>query len=203
MSLAVNFSILQLLVAVLFFDLARRRPQVEIEAKLYAFCALAFATSKLPMLFGVPHDVAYKWYVTVCEVTTITWISIALLPYVSRETLAFNAAGFSLGMVGIIAALDTYVLQVTYLLDFIAVSVLGLATVAADRNKNPISGRCLIVASAVYAVLQLGLPGKGTEWFKVLLGSSSLLFSLALLVVLYGRENASTYPAMVRKAKRG
>jgi hypothetical protein len=144
------------------------------------------------MIFGMPHEFGHKFFTTMCEWTNVAYIAIVLLPRVSRENLAFNAAGFYLGMVAIVATLDGYVQQMCYLFDFASIAILGLGIVAADGGKNAISTKFLTVASALYAVVQLDLPGKGTEWFSALISSSSLAFSLCLLIVMYGREDATT-----------
>ena len=87
--------------ASLFFDLARRRPQIEVEAKIYGGCALAFAVAMLPKALGAPADVSQKFYSTMAEWSDIAYVSIVALSFVSREALAFNGIGAALGMLAI------------------------------------------------------------------------------------------------------
>jgi hypothetical protein len=193
-----EFSGLQIVMAILFFDLARRRPQVEIEAKIYAACALAFAAARMPEVFGTSNDFTLKFAVTMAEWTNLAFISIVVLDLVSREALAFNGFGAALGIVAIVAVLDPYVAQLCNLFDFTAVSTLGLSIVAADRGRNPKATHCLTAATALYATVQLDWPGyQDAHWFKALISSSSLAFSLALLVVMYGRTNSIAYKSQV------
>jgi hypothetical protein len=200
----VQVSFLQLLMASLFFDLARRRPHVAgLEAKIYAGCALAFAVAMLPKALGAPADVSQKFYWTVCEFTDIAFLTLGafvIWPSVSREALAFNAIGTSLAMLGLIAVADSFLQLAFYLLDFCSVSILGLAVAGADYGKNPKAASCLTIATAIYATLQLDVPGmpvKGTPSSLALISAASLTFSLCLLVVMYGRTELP-YARMVR-----
>jgi hypothetical protein len=184
--------------ASLFFDLARRRPQIEVEAKIYGGCALAFAVAMLPKALGAPADVSQNFYSTMAEWSDIAYVSIVALPFVSREALAFNGIGATLGMLAIVAVLDPFIQQMCDLFDFIAVTVLGLSVAAADHGKNPKAARCLTIATACYATVQLDLPGKGTPWFFALISAASLTCSLCLLVVMYGRTDRVPYAGMAR-----
>lgn len=150
----------------------------------------------MPTIFETSAaDVGHKFFETMAEWTNIGY-------FVSRKDLAFNCIGAALAVIAIIAALDVYVQQMCDLVDFAAVTVLGLSVIVADRGKNPKETACLAVATALYGVVQLPwLAYAKTEWFPLLISASSLIFSLCLLVVMYGRADAITYAPMVRASE--
>lgn len=174
------------LMASLFFDLARRRPQIEVEAKIYGGCALAFAVAMLPKALGAPADVSQKFYSTMADGRTSRTY---------RSSRCHSCPAKPLRSTGSVLRLACWPSSLCSIRSF---NKCATFSTAADHGKNPKAARCLTIATACYATVQLDLPGKGTPWFFALISAASLTCSLCLLVVMYGRTDRVPYAGMAR-----
>src|SRR5258705_12421609 len=120
------FAIIHLILAALFFQVGKRRPQSAAIANMYAACCVLFACSKLVPAADIglsgSEDLAGKWYITFALWSDVVFLSIAALPYLSRESLILNGVACSLAAVAIVGVLDPYVRSVCDTIDMVAIA---------------------------------------------------------------------------------
>jgi hypothetical protein len=193
---SVVFAVIHLILAALFFQIAKNRPQSAAIANLYAACCVLFACSKLApsVALGLSgsDDLGAKWFQTFALWTDVLFLTIAALPYLSRDSLIVNGIATSIGVVAIVAVKDQYVQSICDFIDLAAIPMLTFAIMAHDAGRNPAATRALFAASFIYGVPQvLYEKFKTSELFLFGLAASAVAFSIMVLVVL-DRSQANT-----------